>query len=131
MPISILYCYESLLNSGWTTKKTSSAALTTSIMDTLPSQRELKVKKQVDTKATKGRKMRYTVHEKLENFMVADDRGSWGERQRAELFGSLLGRKVKMGKDEDLDERLDDDDDGGGGKDSEAIEADRLKLFAR
>ena len=59
-----------------------------------------KVKKQVDTKASKGRKMRYTVHEKLQNFMAPEDRGTWGERQRNELFGSLLGRKaVALGED--------------------------------
>ena len=60
----------------------------------LPSSRDLKIKKQVDTKASKGRKMRYNVHEKLQNFMASDDRGSWGERQRKELFGSLFGRRV-------------------------------------
>lgn len=45
----------------------------------------------VDTKASKGRKLKYTVHEKLQNFMAPEDRGRWGERQRKELFGSLLG----------------------------------------
>jgi len=54
----------------------------------------------VDTKASKGRKMRYTVHEKLQNFMAPDDRGRWGERQRNELFASLLGRRVGLGEDE-------------------------------
>lgn len=62
----------------------------------LPSQRQFKVKKVVDTKASKGRKMRYTVHEKLQNFMAPEDRGAWGERQRGELFGSLLGARVRM-----------------------------------
>ncbi|KAL2044727.1 hypothetical protein N7G274_002502 [Stereocaulon virgatum] len=79
---------------------------------TLPSQRELKVKKQVDTKASKGRKMRYTVHEKLQNFMAPEDRGSWGERQRGELFGSLLGRKVEM--DEEGEMELDGGEGSGG-----------------
>ncbi|KAL8920637.1 MAG: hypothetical protein Q9208_006119 [Pyrenodesmia sp. 3 TL-2023] len=51
-------------------------------------------KKQVDTKASKGRKIRYTVHEKLQNFMAPEDRGRWGERQREELVRGLLGRKV-------------------------------------
>lgn len=60
--------------------------------------RALRVKKKVDTKASKGRKMRYTVHEKLMNFVAPDDRGTWGERQRAELFAGLLGRKVEMGE---------------------------------
>ena len=45
----------------------------------------------VDTKASKGRKMRYTVHEKLRDFMVRDDRSTWGEKQVTELFGGLLG----------------------------------------
>ena len=66
----------------------------------LPSQRDFKVKKQVDTKASKGRKMRYTVHEKLQNFMAPEDRGSWGERQRGELFSSLLGRKMQLAEEE-------------------------------
>ena len=101
--------------------RTPSTALATNVVDMLPSQAELKVKKQVDTKASKGRKMRYTVHEKLENFMAADDRGSWGERQRAELFGSLLGRKVDMGENEE-DERSEDE---------EAKDVDGLKLFGR
>ena len=67
----------------------------------LPSQRDFKVKKVVDTKASKGRKMRYTIHEKLQNFMAPEDRGRWGERQRGELFASLLGRRVGLGEDEE------------------------------
>ena len=59
-----------------------------------------KVRKLVDTKASKGRKMRYTVHEKLQNFMAPDDRSSWGERQRSELFAGLLGRKVDLGEED-------------------------------
>ena len=54
----------------------------------------------LDTKASKGRKMRYTVHEKLQNFMPREDRRTWGERQIAELFGGLLGRKIHGGLDE-------------------------------
>ena len=76
--------------------------------DTLPllpgmKDRALRVKKNVDTKASKGRKMRYTVHEKLQNFMAPEDRGVWGERQRAELFSGLLGRRVEMGEEMDVD----------------------------
>ena len=70
----------------------------------LPSQRDFKVKKMVDTKASKGRKMRYTVHEKLQNFMAPEDRGRWGERQRGELFASLLGRRVGLGEGEGEEE---------------------------
>ncbi|KAK0515048.1 hypothetical protein JMJ35_002427 [Cladonia borealis] len=77
--------------------------------------RDFKVKKVVDTKASKGRKMRYTVHEKLQNFMAAEDRGGWGERQRGELFGSLLGRRVKLGEDEVGEEGSGEGDMEGGG----------------
>ena len=58
------------------------------------SQKSAATKKAVDTRASKGRKMRYTVHEKLVNFMVPDDRGSWSDRQRAELVKSLFGAIV-------------------------------------
>ena len=54
--------------------------------------RQAKTKKVVDTKASKGRKLRYTVHEKLQNFMAPEDKNAWGERQRDELFSSLFGR---------------------------------------
>ena len=59
--------------------------------------REAKTKKNVDTKASKGRKLRYTVHEKLQNFMAPEDRGSWGQRQADELFGGLFGRRMELG----------------------------------
>ena len=44
--------------------------------------------------------MRYTVHEKLQNFMAPVDLGGWGERQRRELFGGLFGGRVVLGEDE-------------------------------
>ena len=84
----------------------------------LPSQRDLKIKKQVDTKASKGRKMRYTVHEKLQDFMAPDDRGSWGDRQREELFAGLLGRRVRLDEHEgEGDEGVEMEVDGGEGGD--------------
>lgn len=61
-------------------------------------------KKRVDTKASKGRKIRYTVQEKVQNFMAPDDRGGWGQKQREELFRGLLGIKVPRGDDESMNE---------------------------
>ncbi|KZT27772.1 TRAUB-domain-containing protein [Neolentinus lepideus HHB14362 ss-1] len=49
-------------------------------------------KKAVDTKASKGRKLRFEVHEKLQNFMVPVPKGGWHEEQIDELFASLLGK---------------------------------------
>jgi protein AATF/BFR2 len=74
--------------------------------------REAKAKKSVDTKASKGRKLRYTVHEKLQNFMAPEDRGLWSERQADELFKSLFGRRMGLGEDVHED-GMDDELDGG------------------
>ncbi|EMD39043.1 hypothetical protein CERSUDRAFT_72278 [Gelatoporia subvermispora B] len=62
--------------------------------DWMAAQRERKARRkaQVDTKASKGRKIRYEVHPKLQNFMVPVpvSRGDWHEEQIDGLFSSLL-----------------------------------------
>ena len=73
--------------------------------------KEAKTKKNVDTKASKGRKMRYTVHEKLQNFMAPEDRGSWEQDAIDRFFGTLLGQKMSLGED-DMDELLIDEGEG-------------------
>ncbi|KAI9732797.1 MAG: rRNA-processing protein bfr2 [Cirrosporium novae-zelandiae] len=83
----------------------------------VPSMRETKVKKHVDTRASKGRKMRYNVHEKLQSFMVPEDRGIWTERAAQELFGSLLGKSGTLQEEE------------GGVSEDEDVEIQGLKLF--
>ncbi|EEH47452.1 uncharacterized protein PADG_03536 [Paracoccidioides brasiliensis Pb18] len=85
--------------------------------------RKDKVKRVVDTKASKGRKMRYTVHEKLQNFMAPEYRGSWGDQAREEFFASLLGRNAQeiLGDDDDEDKVMEDEDDH--------LEENGLKLF--
>ncbi|KAF0442182.1 TRAUB-domain-containing protein [Gigaspora margarita] len=50
-------------------------------------------KKNVDTKASKGRQLRYQVHEKLQNFMVPIPSGTWHDDMIDELYSSLLGKK--------------------------------------
>lgn len=84
-----------------TTTTTTTAAGGSGGQNAWTAMREAKTRKKVDTRASKGRKIRYTVHEKLQNFMVADDRGSWGKRQVDELFGSLLGARMQLEEDED------------------------------
>ncbi|KAF2870135.1 apoptosis-antagonizing transcription factor [Massariosphaeria phaeospora] len=77
--------------------------------------REAKTKKVVDTKASKGRRLRYTVHEKLQNFVAPEERGTWGERQREELFSSLFGKKITLGEADDVDsepEEVDAEEEG-------------------
>ncbi len=106
---------------------TTGAAPITSNGTSLPSSRQFKVKKSVDTKASKGREMRYTVHERLQNFMAPEDLGSWGERQRADLFGSLFGRKVRLGEDDEVDDagEMDGEAENGEGMEGEV----GLRLF--
>ncbi|KAJ2827623.1 rRNA-processing protein bfr2 [Coemansia erecta] len=68
-------------------------------------QRSQSKKRTVDTKASKGRKIRYHVLEKLQNFMPPVPAGTWHEDMVNELFSSLLGQKVpKSILDAELDE---------------------------
>lgn len=106
---------QSLLEQRSADSIAASASSTISINSGFQMRREAKTKKNVDTKASKGRKMRYTVHEKLQNFMAPEDRGTWAERAADELFGSLFGAKMGLGEDEDEEEREEEE-----GEDEEA-----------
>lgn len=52
-----------------------------------------KNKKQVDRRASKGRKLRYEVHEKLVNFMVPIPTATWRPEMVDELIGGLFGAR--------------------------------------
>ncbi|OJJ96459.1 hypothetical protein ASPACDRAFT_1890868 [Aspergillus aculeatus ATCC 16872] len=70
--------------------------------------RKDKVKRDVDTRASKGRKMKFEIHEKLQNFMAPEDRGAWTRHAREEFFASLLGNTASgMLREEDEDEDVD------------------------
>ncbi|KAG4444466.1 hypothetical protein IFR05_000057 [Cadophora sp. M221] len=71
--------------------------------------KEVKTRKNVDTKASKGRKMRFTVHEKLQNFMAPEDRTSWRPEAVDLFFGNLLGQKMNLGEGEDEDTEMEDE----------------------
>ncbi|KAK7738550.1 rRNA-processing protein bfr2 [Cytospora paraplurivora] len=79
--------------------------------------KEAKTRKQVDRRASKGRKLRFTVHEKLQNFMAPEDRRSWEEEAIDRLFGTLFGQKMQ------LKEEVSDDEEEG------VAEEEGLKLF--
>lgn len=76
-------------------------------------------KANVDTRASKGRKMRFDVHEKLQNFMAPEDRGTWTTRARDEFFASLLGRTASgmlgEGDEDDVSAEESDEDREEGG----------------
>ncbi|MCJ1263498.1 rRNA-processing protein bfr2 [Lobaria immixta] len=96
-----------------TTTTTAKPTAPSSSLMTMPDLKAAKRMRRanVDTKASKGRKMRYTVHEKLRDFMVREDRGTWGERRVEELFGSLFGgqRKVELGEGSEAEEKDDEE----------------------
>jgi protein AATF/BFR2 len=62
--------------------------------------KEAKTRRSVDTKASKGRKMRFTVHEKLQNFMAPEDRGMWEPEAIDRFFGTLLGQRMGLAEGE-------------------------------
>ncbi|XP_042272757.1 protein AATF [Thunnus maccoyii] len=51
-----------------------------------------KIKKKVDTKASKGRKVRFHIHSKLVNFMAPVDHSSVSDEARSELYRGLFGQ---------------------------------------
>ncbi|KAF9887001.1 rRNA-processing protein bfr2 [Aspergillus nanangensis] len=83
-----------------------------------------KVKREIDTRASKGRKMRFEVHEKLQNFMAPEDRGRWTNHAREEFFASLLGKTASG-----LLREGDDDDASAGEQSDEDLEEGGLRLF--
>jgi protein AATF/BFR2 len=82
--------------------------------------KETKTRKTVDRRASKGRKLRYTVHEKLQNFMAPVDRRGWEEHAIDRLFGTLFGQKMELKEDEDVS-----DEEMGG----VSVEEEGLRLF--
>lgn len=53
-----------------------------------------KMKKVVDTRASKGRKIRYVVHNKLVSFMAPNATTTWTDESKNELFRSLFGAQT-------------------------------------
>lgn len=105
--------YQSLLRDLVEQRMSSSDAITNGVetlhiqlpaINPMTGMRKDKVKRVVDTKASKGRKMQYTVHEKLQNFMVPEDRGTWTNKAREEFFASLLGKTASGQLQEDDEE---------------------------
>ncbi|EMR09086.1 hypothetical protein PNEG_02432 [Pneumocystis murina B123] len=54
--------------------------------------KQKKQKNNIDTKASKGRRLRYHVHEKIQNFMTPNPVNLWVEEKIDNLFSSLFGQ---------------------------------------
>lgn len=64
-----------------------------------------KIKKNVDTKASKGRKLRYHVQEKIQGFDAPRPQVFlWDDEQTDELFSSLFGQTVQVDEESDHSE---------------------------
>ncbi|KAK3349918.1 apoptosis-antagonizing transcription factor [Lasiosphaeria hispida] len=81
--------------------------------------KEAKTRKQLDRRASKGRKLRFTVHEKIQNFMAPEDRRVWEEHAIDRFFNALFGQKMELKEDEMSDEEM-------GGV---SVEEEGLRLF--
>ncbi|XP_060115360.1 protein AATF [Heteronotia binoei] len=55
-----------------------------------------KIRKKVDRKASKGRKIRYHVHSKLVSFMAPIDHCTMNDDARTELYRSLFGKRAHL-----------------------------------
>ncbi|KAI0515038.1 apoptosis-antagonizing transcription factor [Xylaria bambusicola] len=62
--------------------------------------KEAKAKRHVDTKASKGRKMRFAPLPKLQNFMAPEDRRGWEQGAIDRFFGTLFGQKMVLNEEE-------------------------------
>lgn len=83
-----------------------------------------KLKKNVDTKASKGRKLNYTVQEPIANFEAPRDLGyKWSDEQIDEFFAGLLGQRV------DFNENENDTEENGNAHELEAIKNDDIQIF--
>lgn len=91
--------------------------------------KEAKAKRHVDTKASKGRKMRFNVHEKLQNFTAPEDRRSWEQSAIDRLFGTLFGQKLMLDENVDEQDRASDEDEDEQMGGVEAGDGAALRLF--
>lgn len=80
-----------------------------------------KVKKNVDTKASKGRKLKYTVQEPIQNYEAPKGKFAWDNEQIDEFFAGLLGQRVDFAEVSD--------DESGSEHDGEELKNDDLRLF--
>jgi protein AATF/BFR2 len=107
--------YRVLLN-DLVDKKISESNPTTGLAIT-----KTKVKKNVDTKASKGRKLKFTVQDQIQNYEAPKDNFKWDNEQIDEFFAGLLGQRVDFAENSDQDSEVEEDD--------EEVKNDDLRVF--
>ncbi|GCF01361.1 rRNA-processing protein bfr2 [Zygosaccharomyces mellis] len=83
--------------------------------------RSNKLKKDVDTKASKGRKLNYAVQDSIAHYEAPRNSvNQWSDEQIDEFFAGLLGQKVNFDEDADAQEQPEEDN---------AIKNDDIQIF--
>lgn len=52
------------------------------------------MKRKIDTRCTKGRKIKFDVHTKLVNFMAPNTLSRWEDNAINELYSSIFGKRI-------------------------------------
>ncbi|AGO09927.1 AaceriAAL064Wp [[Ashbya] aceris (nom. inval.)] len=113
--------YRVLLN-DLVDKKILTAQQGSNVQIAIKARSQNKLKKNVDTKASKGRKLNYSIQEPIANYEAPINGGfKWSDEQIDEFFAGLLGQRV------DFDERESEAKDEQ--EDVEAIQHDDLRIF--
>ncbi|CAI4874128.1 ADS_G0011300.mRNA.1.CDS.1 [Saccharomyces cerevisiae] len=85
-----------------------------------------KLKKNIDTKASKGRKLNYSVQDPIANYEAPITSGyKWSDDQIDEFFAGLLGQRVNFNENEDEEQhaRIENDEE------LEAVKNDDIQIF--
>ncbi|CAI1842529.1 hypothetical protein SEUBUCD646_0B04070 [Saccharomyces eubayanus] len=100
-----------------------SAAIT---ITTANSRSNNKLKKNIDTKASKGRKLNYSVQDPIANYEAPISSGyKWSDDQIDEFFAGLMGQRVNFNEDEEEDQHAGEDNDA----ELEAVKNDDIQIF--
>ncbi|KAG2735674.1 hypothetical protein G9P44_001888 [Scheffersomyces stipitis] len=95
--------YRVLLNDLVDKKIQSSDPTSGMTLSLRTAQKAHKMKKNIDTKASKGRKLKFQVQEQIANFETPRESWRWDDNQIDEFFASLLGQKVNMNEIDEQD----------------------------
>lgn len=113
--------YRLLLNDLIDKKITSSNPINGVTLSLRQTQKAQKANKNIDTRASKGRKLKFNIQEPIAHFETSINT-QWDDNQIDEFFASLLGQKINLNEiDEDINEQDEQD---------ELIENDTIKLFS-
>ncbi|QLL33412.1 hypothetical protein HG536_0E03230 [Torulaspora globosa] len=87
--------------------------------------RSTKLKKNVDTKASKGRKLNYSIQEPIANYEAPRESGyKWSDEQIDEFFAGFLGQRIDFAEHEET--ALEEDGDKA---EQELIKKDDIQIF--